>query len=135
MFNQKTRMISFRVSEENFRLLREVCIGEGFGSCSDLVRTAVQELISNRSQCGPAAVAGVVQDLIIRLELLDQNLKNLVDSVNVKVVRGLSSGGERVVGQPHDLLTNSPNNSAKQLSGAILPEARALKAQIPKSQL
>jgi hypothetical protein len=78
-------MISFRVSEEEFRLLREVCLGEGFGSCSDLVRTAVQELISNRSQGGPTAVAGAVQNLITRVDVLDQNLKELMNRVSVIV--------------------------------------------------
>ena len=71
-------MISFRVSEDEFRTLREVCLGEGFGSFSDLVRTAVEELISNRAQRGPAAVAGAVQNLITRVDDLDRNLKELM---------------------------------------------------------
>jgi Arc/MetJ-type ribon-helix-helix transcriptional regulator len=113
VFNQKTRMISFRVSEEDFRLLREVCLGEGFGSCSDLVRTAVQELISNRSQRGATAVADAVQSLITRVELIDQSLKGLMNSVNLKVVHGLGQGGEQAAGQLYDLGTNSPNNSER----------------------
>jgi len=75
-------MISFRVSEDEFRTLREVCLGEGFGSFSDLVRTAVQELISNRAQRGPAAVAGAVQNLITRVDDLDRNLKDLMNNWN-----------------------------------------------------
>ena len=75
-------MISFRVSEEEFRTLREVCLGEGFGSFSDLVRTAVEELISNRAQRGPAAVAGAVQNLITRVDDLDRNLKELMTNWN-----------------------------------------------------
>jgi hypothetical protein len=75
-------MISFRVSEDEFRTLREVCLGEGFGSFSDLVRTAVEELISNRAQRGPAAVAGAVQNLITRVDDLDRNLKELMTNWN-----------------------------------------------------
>jgi hypothetical protein len=75
-------MISFRVSEHEFRTLREVCLGEGFGSFSDLVRTAVEELISNRAQRGPAAVAGAVQNLITRVDDLDRNLKELMANWN-----------------------------------------------------
>lgn len=71
-------MISFRVSEEEFRTLREVCLGEGFGSFSDLVRTAVQELVANRSQRDPTAVAGAVQNLVARVDALDQDLKELI---------------------------------------------------------
>jgi hypothetical protein len=73
-------MISFRVSEEEFRTLREVCIDDGFGSFSDLVRTAVQELISNRTQRGPTVVAGAVQNLITRVDALDRNLKELMNN-------------------------------------------------------
>ena len=75
-------MISFRVSEDEFRTLREVCLGEGFGSFSDLVRTAVEELISNRAQRGPAAVAGAVQNLITRVDDLDRHLKELMTNWN-----------------------------------------------------
>ena len=82
LFKNKTRMISFRVSEDEFRTLREVCLGEGFGSFSDLVRTAVEELISNRAQRGPAAVAGAVQNLITRVDDLDRNLKELMTNWN-----------------------------------------------------
>jgi hypothetical protein len=73
-------MITFRVSEEEFRTLREVCLGEGFGSFSDLVRTAVEELISNRSHRGPAAVTGAVQDLVARVDAIDRNLKELMNN-------------------------------------------------------
>jgi hypothetical protein len=73
-------MISFRVSEEEFRTLREVCLGEGFGSFSDLVRTAVEELISNLSKRGPAAVTGAVQDLVARVDAIDRNLKELMNN-------------------------------------------------------
>lgn len=113
VFHQKTRMISFRVSEEDFRLLRELCLGEGFGSCSDLLRTAVQELISNRSQRGPTAVAGAVQSLITRLESLDQSLKDLMNSGNLKVGRHFGRSGEQAADEPHNLETNSPNDSER----------------------
>jgi hypothetical protein len=73
-------MISFRVSEEEFRTLREVCLGEGFGSFSDLVRTAVEELVSNRSQRGPTAITGAVQELVARVDALDRDLKQLINN-------------------------------------------------------
>lgn len=73
-------MISFRVSEEEFRTLREVCLAEGSNSVSDLVRAAVQELIANPAERGPKAVAGAVQTLITRVDALDQNLKELMNN-------------------------------------------------------
>jgi hypothetical protein len=92
LFNHKTRMISFRVSEEEFRTLKEICLSEGFGSFSDLVRTAVQELVANRAQRGPTAVAGAVQTLITRVDALDQNLKELMNNWTSIPVNGAPSG-------------------------------------------
>jgi len=76
-------MVRFRVSEGEFRTLREVCLGEGFGSFSNLVRTAIHELIANRAQQGPTAVAGAVQTLITRVDALDQNLKELMNKLDL----------------------------------------------------
>jgi len=63
-------------------MLQEVCAGERFGSFSDLVRTAVQELVANRAQRGPTAVAGAVQNLITRVDALDQDLKELMNKLD-----------------------------------------------------
>jgi Arc/MetJ-type ribon-helix-helix transcriptional regulator len=71
-------MISFRVSEEEFRTLAEVCLSQGFQSYSDLVRTAVQELLSNRAGRGPALVQSAMESLTRRIELLDHDLKELI---------------------------------------------------------
>ena len=71
-------MISFRVSEEEFRTLTEMCLSQGFQSYSDWVRTAVQELLSNRAGWGPAAVQGAVEGLARRIESLDRDLKGMI---------------------------------------------------------
>jgi Arc/MetJ-type ribon-helix-helix transcriptional regulator len=71
-------MVSFRVSEEEFRTLADVCLSQGFLSYSDLVRTAVQELLSNRAGGGPAVVQSAVENLTRRIESLDRNLKELI---------------------------------------------------------
>ena len=80
------------MSEEEFRTLKEICLGEGFGSFSDLVRTAVQELVENRAQRGPTAVAGAVQNLITRVNALDQNLKELMNNWTSIAVNGAPRG-------------------------------------------
>jgi hypothetical protein len=70
-------MISFRVSEEEFLTLRQICAGEGFVSFSDLIRTAVQELVSNRASRGPTAIHDAVQKLSMRIDALDQHLREI----------------------------------------------------------
>jgi len=71
-------MISFRVSEKEFQTLTEMCLSQGFQSYSDLVRTAVQELLSNRAGLGPAAVQSAVEILTRRIDSLDRDLKELI---------------------------------------------------------
>lgn len=71
-------MISFRVSEEEFRTLAEVCLRQGFQSYSDLVRTAVRELLSSRAGWGPAPVQRAVESLTQRIESLDRDLRELI---------------------------------------------------------
>ncbi len=87
-------MIRFRVSEGEFRTLREVCLGERFNSVSELVRAAIQELVANRAQRGPTAVAGAVQNLITRVDALDQNLKELMNKLAFDVVMKVYCSGD-----------------------------------------
>ena len=82
LLQQKSRMISFRLSEEEFRTLKEVSAGQGFGSLSDLVRTAVQEMISSRPGPGLPATHNTVQSLIARIGTLERDLKELVNCSN-----------------------------------------------------
>ena len=78
MYKPKSKMITFRVSEEDFRNVQEICAGEGFVSFSDLVRTAVQELVLNRSGRGPTAIHSAVEKLSTRLDALDRDVKELI---------------------------------------------------------
>jgi len=71
-------MVCFRVSEEEFRTLTDVCQSLGFLSYSDLVRTAVQELLSNRAGGGGATVKSAVDNLAKRIDSLDRDLKDLL---------------------------------------------------------
>jgi hypothetical protein len=72
----KTRLISVRITEDELCVYREICACEGFGSFSDLVRTAIQELIANRSGRGPGALHSAVNELRTRIDQLDHDLKD-----------------------------------------------------------
>jgi len=67
-------MISCRVSDEEFRTLRQVCGDLGFASFSHLIRTAVQELLLNRSGRGSTAVSYAVEQLSTRVDALEADL-------------------------------------------------------------
>ncbi len=73
-------MVSFRLSEEEFHSFRNVCISEGFGSFSELIRAAVQELIANRHGCSPEALRAAMERLHARMEEVGSDVKQLKTS-------------------------------------------------------
>jgi Arc/MetJ-type ribon-helix-helix transcriptional regulator len=80
VFKCKTRMVSFRLSEEEFQSFRSVCISEGFGSFSELIRAAVQELIANRRGCSTEALRAAMERLHTRMEEVGRDVKRLKTS-------------------------------------------------------
>jgi Arc/MetJ-type ribon-helix-helix transcriptional regulator len=80
VFKSKTRIVSFRLSEEEFHSFRNVCISEGFGSFSELIRAAVQELIANRHGCSAEALRAAMERLHARMEEVGRDVKQLKTS-------------------------------------------------------
>ena len=71
-------MISIRLAEEEFRALRQVCISEGFVSFSQFARTAIEELIANRSPSTTTDLYAEVKELRAVIDQLRQDLKQLM---------------------------------------------------------
>ena len=80
-------MISIRLTEEEFRALRQVCISEGFVSFSQFARTAIEELIANRSPSTATDLDAEVKRLRALIDELRQDLKELQ---NLKQLMGPS---------------------------------------------
>ena len=80
MFKSKTKMISFRLSEDEFVEFRRMCMEEGFASFSDLVRVAVQQMLSNRVRQREATLQTAMEHIQSRMDELDRNLKQLLSS-------------------------------------------------------
>jgi Arc/MetJ-type ribon-helix-helix transcriptional regulator len=78
MFKSKTKMISFRLSEDEFVEFRRMCMEEGFASFSDLVRVAVQQMLSNRVRQREATLQTAMEQIQSRMDELDRNLKQLL---------------------------------------------------------
>jgi len=76
VFKRRSRMISFRVSEDEYDGLRNLCINEGARSVSDMARDAVQRLITRHS-CQNNQLETVVQALQGKIEFLDMEVKRL----------------------------------------------------------
>ncbi|MCU1274619.1 MAG: hypothetical protein JWO48_2050 [Bryobacterales bacterium] len=80
MFKCKTKMISFRLSEDEFLEFRRACLEEGFASFSDLVRAAVQQLLSKRALQREATLQTAMEQIQSRMDELDRSLKQLMGS-------------------------------------------------------
>lgn len=72
---RKSKMISFRLSPEEYQRLRETCELQGVRSLSDLARTAMQELIASGWQ--PAPLSDEVRDLRNRVRTLSLQMDRL----------------------------------------------------------
>ena len=72
-------MISIRLTEEEFRALRQVCISENFVSFSQFARTGIVELIANRSPSTATDLYTEVNRLRALIDELRQDLKELQD--------------------------------------------------------
>src|SRR5437763_12922712 len=79
VFKRKTRVLSIRLTEEEFRALRQVCISEGFVSFSEFARTAIEELIANRSPSTATDIYAEMKRLRTLIKELRQDLTVLQD--------------------------------------------------------
>lgn len=87
VLKRRSRMISFRVSEDEYVGLKNLCVNEGARSVSDMARDAVHRLIMNHSYPNNQAwpnnqLETVVQVLQGRIEALDLEVKRLGKALN-----------------------------------------------------
>jgi hypothetical protein len=77
---RKSKMISFRLSPEDYQTLRDTCEQQGVRSISDLARTAMQMLIA--SGWRPAPLSDEVRELRNRVRTLSVQLDQLSTDVH-----------------------------------------------------
>jgi len=71
--SKRSKMVSIRLSDEEFRRLRELCMTSGARSLSDLARDAMHRLIAGD---------GTGEGLPERVAELDQRLSHLQEKVS-----------------------------------------------------
>jgi hypothetical protein len=82
VFNPKNRMISFRLSEEQFALLQEASIRTGARSVSEYARDAIVRLLHHRHEgANGDGVTGRINKLACDLESLDAEIQHLREIV------------------------------------------------------
>jgi len=81
VLKRRSRMISFRVSEDEYAGLKNLCINRGARSVSDMARDAVHRLIAIQTWPNNQ-LETVVQVLQGRIEALDSEVKRLSVALN-----------------------------------------------------
>lgn len=75
VIKRKTRMLSIRLSEDEYERLKQLCVSEGARSISDLTRSAVQRMLD------PAAGQAPGGQLVERMQELDGMVRVLNQEV------------------------------------------------------
>jgi hypothetical protein len=75
VFKPRTRVVYFRISEDEFSQLNHLCQQQGLRSLSDMARGAMQELLGQNS--GREMPAGMTS----RLDTLERILTDLQDAL------------------------------------------------------
>jgi hypothetical protein len=80
MLKRRSRMVSFRLSEDEYEGLKNICTIVGARSLSDIARDAVHRMLSD-SPSPKKDLETEVQTLQGRMDVFDQELKRLVKLV------------------------------------------------------
>lgn len=79
-FKPRSRMISIRLSEEEYRALKRVCAASGARSVSDITRNAVRVLVMDKGKREQALAIDLAR-CNAQLMNLDQELKRLASEI------------------------------------------------------
>ena len=84
LLSRRSKMVSIRLSDEEFRRLRELCLTTGARSVSDLAREAMRRLTADAPDSTETAggeLTARVEDLDQRVSYLQQQVSRLAMSV------------------------------------------------------
>jgi hypothetical protein len=81
VFNPRSRVVSFRLSEEEYEGLLEICLSHGARSISDFARIATCRYLRGSAGDAPEPLSSLVRELKTEVTRLDSELKRLADMV------------------------------------------------------
>jgi hypothetical protein len=76
VLKRRSRMVSFRLSEEEYESLRDICLTAGARSISDIARDAVHRLIGSGGE-QKQDIETQLRLLHERVDLIDQEVRRL----------------------------------------------------------
>lgn len=93
VLQNRTRIVSFRVTEEEFQALKEFSAAHGIRSISELARCALQEYVSSNS-FRTNDVEERIRWITGRLNLLDRAVERLAQLVESSDTNGRMAAGQ-----------------------------------------
>ena len=75
--SKKTKMVSFRLSNEEYRLLRGACVQAGARSVSELARSAMQHIIVNSGTLPSDSHEATLRELQMKVNILAAEVDRL----------------------------------------------------------
>ncbi len=75
--HRKTKMVSFRLSGDEYRLLQGACEKSGARSVSELARSAMQRIILDTGTIGADTAEANLRELQIKLDVLSSEVDRL----------------------------------------------------------
>jgi hypothetical protein len=80
----RRRVISVRLSNEEYDQLQDLCLARGADSISELARTGMKLLMLNQKSNGHAAVEDRVNAIYARVSLLDREIARLSNMIGLE---------------------------------------------------
>lgn len=77
VLRRKTRMVSFRVTEEEYNRLLETCVANGARSISDFTRERMCEVMLHNPRPNGKPVEAEIEELRSKIRQLDHKVKRL----------------------------------------------------------
>jgi hypothetical protein len=74
---KKTKMVSFRLSDEEYRLLQVACDKSGARSVSEMARSAVQKIILESGPLDRSSTEAGLQELQLKFSVLSAEVDRL----------------------------------------------------------
>lgn len=89
VLKRRSRLVAFRISDEEFQAFTKMCTSQGVRSMSDLARAAVQFMVANESTGPERAVAERLRVLEETVDVLSENLLQLRRILRVGMLKHL----------------------------------------------
>ncbi len=90
-FDRRLKIVSFRLSEKEYKVLRDLCSAHGIPSISDLARRAIQERFVD-DRAADESVADAIRELRGKVQELDAECRAVAQRLHKPALTGQSSG-------------------------------------------